>query len=222
MDLVQNSPRVYQAHRQNQRERILSAAEELFIRDGIDRVTLADIARAARLTRKTLYEYFPNKQEIAWAILSGIFAEGRVAQAAAAGENGFQRLAAVMERMVQRVTTQPERFRFLVEFNTLYARESSPERMRAVTGRGEAEANDPLAGFIRQGITDGSICPSLDPELAAAAAWNLLSGMNSRFALLGSLISGEYGLPAVDIYQEICRVFLRGIQSTPSPQEKPE
>lgn len=35
------------------------------------------------------------------------------------------------------------------------------------------------------------------------------------FALLGDLVTQEYGQPMLAIYQEICRVFLRGLQSKP-------
>jgi hypothetical protein len=39
--------------------------------------------------------------------------------------------------------------------------------------------------------------------------------MNARFALLGDLITQEYGQDALAIYKEICRSFLRGLQSQP-------
>ncbi len=64
--------KIYQNHRENQLERILEAAEKLFIRDGIDNVSMETIADAARLARKTLYQYFSNKQEIACAILQNL------------------------------------------------------------------------------------------------------------------------------------------------------
>lgn len=211
--------RPYQSHRDNQRLRILEAAERLFIRDGIDKVNLSDIAREARLTRNTVYEYFPSKQEVAWAILQKIFEQGRAGIEGLPGENGFQRLEQFMLRMVTRLEAQSEHMRFVVEFNSLYAREASAERMRQVTGRTGPESDNLVSQLIRQGIADGSIRPDLDADLASAAVWNLLSGMNTRFALLGSLISEEYGQPASVIYQEICRAFLRGIQSTLSTQE---
>ena len=42
----------------------------------------------------------------------------------------------------------------------------------------------------------------------------------SAFALLGDLISEEYGQPVMEMYREICRAFLRGLQSIPSSQEE--
>jgi AcrR family transcriptional regulator len=42
---------VYAAHRENQREWILEVAENQFTQNGIETVTLADVAKRARLTK---------------------------------------------------------------------------------------------------------------------------------------------------------------------------
>jgi hypothetical protein len=134
--------------------------------------------------------------------------------------NGFQRIEHLILEWANQLESHPEHLRFIVEFNTLYAREGNPARVRQIIEQIWAEGYDLLAQMIRQGISDGSIRSELDPNLLSAAIMNLLNGMNSRFALLGDLISEEYGQPVMEIYREICRTFLRGIQFIPSSQEK--
>ena len=209
--------KTYHNHRESQRERILEVAERLFIRDGIDRVSLSEIARDARMTRNTLYEYFPNKQEVVWAIFQKRVEEGQVGlvdQLQIAG-TGFQRVENMLLLLVGSLETHPEYLRFIVEFNTLYAREGNPARVRQMWSEGA----NLLEQMYQQGITDGSIRADLDPKLLAAATLNLVNGVSSRFALLGDLISEEYGQPVMAMYREICRAFLRGIQSIPTSQE---
>jgi AcrR family transcriptional regulator len=63
-----NNIRGYYGHRERQRDRILMIAEQLFIRDGVDNVSIADIADAVGMTRATIYRYFANRVEIAWAL----------------------------------------------------------------------------------------------------------------------------------------------------------
>lgn len=46
------------------KEKILGAAEELFIRYGIRSVTMDDVARDASMSKKTLYQYFDNKDSL--------------------------------------------------------------------------------------------------------------------------------------------------------------
>ena len=45
-------------------EQILNAAMDLFMRYGIGRTTMADIAQAAGVARQTLYNAYPNKDEV--------------------------------------------------------------------------------------------------------------------------------------------------------------
>jgi AcrR family transcriptional regulator len=218
MSDIQKSSKIYHSHRENQRERILEVAERLLIQKGIDNVSLSEIARETRMTRATLYEYFPNKQEMAWAIFQKIMEDIYVAHASDLSlpqGNGFQRLENFMGMLVGLLETHPEHLRFIVEFNTLYAREGNPARVR----QGWAGGYDMLTQIIREGKTDGSLRQDLNPDLLAAALLNLTAGMNSRFALLGELIHEEYGQPVQDMYREICRAFLRGIQSSVSSQE---
>jgi AcrR family transcriptional regulator len=208
-------PAGYAQHRENQRERILEAAERVFTASGIDGASLSDIARAARLTRNTVYEYFPNKQEVAWAVLGRIFERAHAGLEYETGWNGFQRLEHFMLERIREVETHPARLRFIVEFNALYAREASAEHMRQVTGQARGGEEDPVFRWVRLGIQDGSLRPDLDAALVSAAARNLLSGMSARFALLGDLVADEYGQPVMLIYREICAAFLRGIRSNP-------
>jgi len=198
-------------------ERILEAAEKLFIRDGIDNVSIGAIADAARIARKTLYQYFSNKQDIAWAILQNLTDESTSAfdHPQIPDGSGFQRIEAFMLHMIHLLEAYPEHIRFIVEFDALYAREGDPTRVRQIF----AKRGDPLIQMIRQGIADGSIRPDVDAELFSAAMLNLVSGMNSRFALLGKQVSEEYGHPVMELYREICHNFLRGIQAAPAPRE---
>ena len=169
------------------------------------------------MTRNTLYEYFPNKHEIAWAILQKIFMQSKTDFSAEQEGSGLQRIKNFMLRMVSQLQKNPNHMRFIVEFNALYAREVSSDRMRQTTGR--SDGDDYVARWIEEGIADGSVRPDLDTALVSTAIWNMLSGMNARFGLLGDLIQQEYGQPVITIYHEICHVFLRGIQSNPFSKE---
>jgi len=216
MQADQSRQKVYQKHRGNQRERILEAAEMLFIRDGIDRVSISSIASAARISRKTLYQYFPDRREIAWAIFEKLVEHWREIENLQPAANGYQQLEQLTAWMAAQLETNRAHLRFVVELDALYARESSADRMRQITRRGGGEQGaDWVAQAVRQGVADGSIRAGIDPELVSAALLNLLASLNARFALLGDLIPQEYGQLALDIYREICRVFLRGLQSNP-------
>jgi AcrR family transcriptional regulator len=50
------------------REEILRASLRVFARDGISRARLADIAAEAGIPLSSIYEYFPSKEDIAYAV----------------------------------------------------------------------------------------------------------------------------------------------------------
>lgn len=216
MDSLPKQRKVYQTHRDNQRERILETAKALFIREGIDRVTLSEIAGGARLSRVTLYEYFPDKQEIAWAVFQKVVAEMRVSLGGQGDQllgSGYQIIEAFLNRRLELFELYPENLRYIAVFNYLYAREGGSARMRSILEKELPGYYGMPAEWLRAGIADGSIRADIDADLGAASIFNLLSGMDARFSLMGEVVQEEYGYSVVDMYREICKVFLRGIRA---------
>jgi AcrR family transcriptional regulator len=61
------------------RERLVSAALQLFSQQGFDDTTVAEIADRAGLAKSTFFRYFPDKRDVLTAgqeTLSGLFADG--------------------------------------------------------------------------------------------------------------------------------------------------
>lgn len=53
-----------ESKKQHTRERIASEAMRLFARRGFDRVTVAEVAEAAEVSEKTVFNYFPTKEDL--------------------------------------------------------------------------------------------------------------------------------------------------------------
>ena len=52
--------------KQRTREQIAEAARELFTEHGFDRVTVAQVARAADVSEQTVFNYFPTKEDLVY------------------------------------------------------------------------------------------------------------------------------------------------------------
>lgn len=62
--------------RSRKREReILRAALRVFARDGISRSRIGDVAAEAGMAVSTIYEYYPSKEELAYAVPLNVFGE---------------------------------------------------------------------------------------------------------------------------------------------------
>jgi len=215
MGTPQKPRKPYHSHRANQRQRILEAAERLFINQGIDNVSLASIASKARISRVTLYEYFPNKLEIAWAVFQKIIEEinqivaEKIDQPAG---SGYGKIEQYLQFWVDNQEPLADRLRYIALFNYLYAREGGSNRMRGTLEQSNPGYDGP-AEWIRAGIADGSVRADLDPDLTSAAIHNMVAALTSRFSLLGANVSEEYRYAPTDLFQVICRNFLCGIRS---------
>ncbi|MDB5145664.1 MAG: hypothetical protein JWQ66_4377, partial [Mucilaginibacter sp.] len=53
----------------SQTERIISGGEELFLKAGIKSVTMDDIAKHLGMSKKTIYQFFKDKNELVFALV---------------------------------------------------------------------------------------------------------------------------------------------------------
>jgi len=53
-----------EAKKEHTRQQIAEAAMRLFVKRGFDRVTVADVADAAGVSEKTVFNYFPTKEDL--------------------------------------------------------------------------------------------------------------------------------------------------------------
>ena len=206
----------YHAHRERQRRRILAAAEELFDIRGIDRVPIADIVAAAGIRASTLYEYFSNKDEIVWTLVEELMRQSSTSVLEAVEEAtgpALARITALLEAFGNELVNHPQRVRFMAQFDAMYARDWSAERLLALEDRLFPGRFEPLSNLIRDGIADGSLRPDLNPDLCMHSVLNAVVGAQRRLASLGNRVEQEYGQPIEDLIRETVRILLLGLRA---------
>jgi AcrR family transcriptional regulator len=219
---AQKSARAYHAHRERQRRRILDAARKLFDDQGIDRVTMAEITSESGVQPSTMYQYFANKDEIVWALLSESMEEdsGRAKQTDEAATDGLARLTSLFDYMAGELENNPAKIRFMAQFDAMYARNWPAERLTNLEAQINPEGFQGLTALVREGIADGSLRSDLDPDLTMHAVMNAVIGAQRRLASLGNKIEQEYGRPVHRLFRETIRVILMGLRApeTVSPR----
>src|SRR6266508_6452898 len=102
--------------KQRTRERIAETAQRLFRERGFDAVSVAEIARAADVAEKTVFNYFPTKEDLFYSRLESF--EEELLAAIRAREPGESVLAAFG--------------RFVLKPSGLLARKDAGEELRTV------------------------------------------------------------------------------------------
>jgi AcrR family transcriptional regulator len=217
-------PNTYHAHRDRQRLRILDAAEKLFDEHGIDRVTMAGITSASGLRAATIYQYFSNKDDIVWAILSDLFAENatRAKQRVEGAATGLAKITALLEFMADELSHRPAKVRFMAQFDALYARDWPAERLLTLERQINPQGFRYFSELVREGLADGSLRSDLDPDMTMHAVLNAVIGAQRRLGSLGNKVEIEYGQPIDRLFQETIRVILLGLRArkrSTSPNE---
>jgi AcrR family transcriptional regulator len=209
----------YHAHRERQRRRILDAAERLFDERGIDRVSMADITFASGVRASTLYQYFSNKDDIVWGIVSQLFAAvtERATESVEGGASGLAKITALLELMADELENNPAKVRFMAQFDAMYARDWPPERLLALEAQMNPQGFRYFGKLIREGIADGSLRSDLDPDLTMHAAINAVLGAQRRLASLGNKIEIEYGQPIDRLFRETIRLIELGLRAPETP-----
>jgi AcrR family transcriptional regulator len=102
--------------RRQARQRIIQAAEELFLARGFDNVSVGDIAERAEVGRTTFFRHFSDKQEVVFAkeqeLLETIAAAGQADDTAAprSATEAVEQLRPIVLALCARATADPEAF----------------------------------------------------------------------------------------------------------------
>jgi len=144
------------------RERILDTAEEMFLRIGYAKTTVADIAQALGMSSANVYRFFASKSAINDAVCRRLMArmEAEMRAVAAGPGSAAARLEALIlstHRRNRDLLTQERRVHDMVDA-------AIAESWEAVEAHKQA-CNAIFAGLVREGIAAGEFSPVADPEL---------------------------------------------------------
>lgn len=144
----------------NTRDRIESAAIQLFVEKGITATTIRDIAGAVGLSEGALYRHFSSKEQLVWQLFERNYVEfaSRLLTLAEGEATARGKLAAMIRGFCRAHDDNPQLFRFL-----LFVQHGELEKLAADTPT-PVEA---VRTVITNGIASGEIPPQ-DVDLATA------------------------------------------------------
>ncbi|MBP8084237.1 MAG: TetR/AcrR family transcriptional regulator [Spirochaetes bacterium] len=180
----------------SRRELILDAAEKVFLERGYDSATMDEIAAAAEFTKKSVYSYFPTKDELfAAAILRASEVLFRIFNEVSVNNNtGIEKISAIGDAYVQ----------FYREYNSCF-RILSMRRSGGVEQPGEyrvkiekywSKVFSLMADSFVQGSKDGTLRKDIDPVTAALYVMSSSNGVLDFVASCGDSLEKIYKVNA--------------------------
>lgn len=174
---------------ERKREAILDAAIAQFREHGFQRASMDAIAAAAGVSKRTVYNHFPSKDELFAAILWQLWQRSRalVALGYSAERPLREQLLELLEQKMRLL--QDASFLSLTRV-ALAEMMHTPERARALVER-LSEKEEGVAAWVRAAQADGRL-RAVDPQYAA----HLLQGQIKAFAFWPQLTMGQPPLEA--------------------------
>ena len=190
-------------------QQILKAAFRVFGSRGLHQATLDDVARAARITKGTIYLYFPSKADLFSAMLKARVND--IMPRVATPEDGHP--GPSTRRQLSALGLQLYRFfrsrAWLAMYRSVVSEATQfPEAAALLYREGILPANRRLAEVIRGGISSGEF-RAVDPLIAARA----FVGMFQVFAVSQGLLGGQRIFPISDakLVRTVTDIFFRGL-----------
>ncbi|HEU0026811.1 MAG TPA: TetR/AcrR family transcriptional regulator [Ktedonobacterales bacterium] len=197
---IEPPPRMpQQARSLRTRDRLLRAAEELFIARGYSGVTADDIAAAAGVSVGAFYTYYRNKRQILMALaltrLDDIFTHLRLARMDLAHGDHH----AALREAIASVIASGQRPGLRGVWQQVMSLEPELAPCQAVIRR---YALDQLEGQLQRARENGSLWPDLDIEAAALAIFAMLDTLSAR---------REHDLPDERLIESVATLIERAL-----------
>ena len=199
------------------RERMLTAAEELFQQKGFEATTIDDISKASGYSRRTLYAYFVNKEDFLRQIVrKGLEQLDEALEAALRRETFEERYFAACEAVLQYLRDCPQ--------SAKQVRQVQPEKLdggnrtvQEILTLGQ-QINGRLSEMIRQGQKEGSVRETLHPERCVVVLWSALSGWNDTLQNQGAFLAERFHLSQSEFQREALEQLLSSLRKEKTPE----
>jgi AcrR family transcriptional regulator len=162
------------------RQRILTAAADCIVRDGLAQVRMASIARAAGVSAGLLHYHFDTKELLFGEVLAyshGLSSELNRRAVAGAGEGPAERLSAFLDRCLPSDEQRAHEWLLWQELAVLCIRDA---HLATVGAELYEDLYATVADILREGLAAGVFDTVLDPRSLAETAVALTDGLGAR------------------------------------------
>ena len=165
-----------------QADRILEGAEELFFKAGIRSVTMDDIARHLGMSKKTIYQFYKDKDELVKALVMKRLEADKCAM-----HNLSEQSDNVIEEMIMMMKCSEEIFSKTNPILIHDLQKYHPEAWQMFQSFKADFVVETIGQLLLRGIEQGLVRPEIDPEiLARMRVWQIELGFNTAVFPQGS------------------------------------
>jgi len=210
------APTRKERERQARREAIVEAAGNLFVEKGFEAASMDEVAKRAEFTKRTLYQYFPSKEDLyAAVVLRGFrsMAES-MERAGKDAPDGFSRLRSYFRAYYGFYRDQSGTFALISRWGYVKSKLAEDSEAKRDLDRFNARMFSGLADTLRGGVADGSVRADVPVEATVYSLVFLLTGFLTQLSISGESFTSHFGLDR----EAFCLSTMDMVMATLSPQ----
>lgn len=178
------------------RETFITAAEQVFGRMGFDSASIDIITNEAGLTRRTLYRYFKNKEELYFAVVHNIYEKmlSHINYGYQSEKTGFLKLCAASKQFAQLYISNPQALEIISWQGQVKKKSLQDSFYQRELMKLNQQLFKDTACVIADGVLDGSIKPGINPRKIAFSLVFIITGYYSLMASTGDNFINNFSL----------------------------
>jgi TetR/AcrR family fatty acid metabolism transcriptional regulator len=184
------------------KQQILGAAERVFSLKGFQEATISDVAREAKLSDATIYEYFPSKEELLFSIPGETARRGKeeIESVLNMVRGAANKMRVIIYHYLRFYNSHPE-------YASVAMLVLKPHRkfMETAAYRDVQDLSRLILQVVKEGMADGEIAPEVDPYLARAMLLGTIDHVVTRRVLRGKPEN------LVDLVDPITDMLMKGL-----------
>ena len=196
------------------RTEILDAAEKVAASEGIDGITMDQVARRARISRALLYVYFKDRDDLCLGVGErGLeLLKSRFTAEASRHASGLAQVQAIGRAYVAFARECPVYFAALSQFHASVPEAGTPDGNLASCLQAGNAVHGVLLQSLSTGMQDGSIGRDAgDPAAIAMTLWGFMHGI-IQISLTKELVLNQYGLGGDALVNQALHLATRSLE----------
>lgn len=195
---------------------ILDATKNVFLKKGYFKTTMLDIAEESGLSRRTIYLYFSNKDDLTYEIIVNAFTHLRdlILDVSKSDKSGYERLLDIKGVYIGYYNNQFANVVFTMYFDFKLNTQIIEDRQIKECFNLISEIVDIIESCVIIGINDGSIRDNIaDTRKISIAAINIIHATIQKLAVRAEIIEAVTSYSSKELIDEMFDIFFQSIKS---------
>jgi AcrR family transcriptional regulator len=167
----------------------MDATYTALCKHGFADLTMQDIADESDRSKASLHYHFDTKEDLLLAFLDHLYESFTAKYASTAGDDAVDRLVSFVDAVLCREDAD-EAEAFQTALLEIRAQAPYADPYRAKLTQFDAFVRDRVAAMVADGIAEGTIRETVDPDDTAAFVATLIDGVNTRRVTIGEVGGG--------------------------------